>query len=172
MGNFDENSYYMGRDSRRYGGVAGAGLGLGTAGTALGVLNMLGNGANWLGGWGRNGNCGNGYGYYNNNAQQDIIAQQASEIAFYRAKSYSDETGLAQYKYVDGRLRELEERIHQNEVAQVAFNSTTTASLNTLSAQLNDARVTLAGITRTAVPQSAICDFGCGCNSGCSRQTV
>lgn len=170
MGNFDENSYYLGKDSRRAGGVAGAGLGLGVAGTALGILNA-GAGNGLLGGWGRNWNGGNGYGYgYDNNMQQDIIAQQASEIAFYRAKSYSDETGLAQYKYVDGRLRELEERMHQNEVAQTAFNSTTTASLNTLAAQLNDARATLASITRTAVPKSAICNFD-GCNS-CSRQTA
>lgn len=166
----------MGDFNREYAskGVAGAGLGTGIAGLSLGVLNSAG-GLLGRNGWGfNNGNCGcggYGYGYYNNNAQQDIIAQQASEIAFYRAKSYSDETGLAAYRYVDGRLRELEERVHQNEVAQVAFNSTTTASLNTLSAQLNDARATLASITQTAVPQSAICDFGCGCNNGCSRQT-
>lgn len=129
-------------------GVAGAGLGTGIAGLSLGALNALG----WL---------GTNKGYLGNGAisQQDLISQQGSEIAFYRAKSYSDETGLEMYKYIDGRLRTLEERMHQNELAQTAFNSTTTASLNTLSAQLNDAKATLAAITKTAVPQSAVCNF-------------
>lgn len=151
-------------------GVAGAGLGLGIAGTALGLLNGAGG---WNGGWG---GCGNSWGRgncsggcYFNDAQQNLIAGQASEIAFYRAKSYSDETGLAAYRYVDGRLRELEERMHQNEVAQTAFNSTTTASLNTLSAQLNDARATLAMITKTAVPKDVICDFR-SCDCGCETR--
>lgn len=147
-------------------GVAGAGLGTGIAGLSLGVLNSAGG---LLGGLGRNG-CGwNGWNNCNGNAfdisVSEALSARDSELAFYRAKSYSDETGLAAYKYVDGRLRELEERVHQNELAQTAFNSTTTASINTLASQLADARATLAGITRTAVPQSVICDFGnCGCN--------
>ena len=127
-------------------GVAGAGLGTGIAGLALGVLNgaggllgMMGN-RGWLA-------CNDGVvGLY----QSEMMAQRDSEIAFYRAKSYSDETGLEMYKYIDGRLRQLEERTHANEVQQVAFNSGTTAALTALQGQVATMQALVASIIKTA----------------------
>ena len=153
-------------------GVAGAGLGTGIAGLGLGVLNAAGglfggwgnrNGCGW--GWNGWGGCGDGIvGLY----QSEMMAQRDAEIAFYRAKSYSDETGLEMYKYIDGRLRQLEERAHANEVQQVAFNSGTTAALTALQGQVATVQSLVASITRTAVPQSAVCNFNSCCNNGCT----
>ena len=64
-------------------GVAGAGLGLDIAGTALGVLN--GGWGNLLGGYGRNyGGCGyGGYGYgaYGDVGISEALAERDAEIA-------------------------------------------------------------------------------------------
>lgn len=152
-------------------GVAGAGLGTGIAGLSLGVLNAAGGlfggcSNRWGNAWGWNNGCGDGVvGLY----QSEMMAQRDAEIAFYRAKSYSDETGLEMYKYIDGRLRQLEERAHANEVQQVAFNSGTTAALTALQSQVATVQGLVASITRTAVPQSAVCNFNsCNCNNGCT----
>lgn len=147
-------------------GVAGAGLGTGIAGLTLGVLNGAGGLLNGLG-------CGNRNTYGCNEGlvslyQSEIMARKDSEIAFYRAKSYSDETGLEMYKYIDSRLRSLEERIHTNEVQQVAFNSTTTAALTALQGQTATIQGLLATITKTAVPESVICSFNSCCSKGCT----
>lgn len=155
-------------------GVAGAGLGTGIAGLSLGVLNAAGGllggiGNRW--GW-NNGGCGYGCGWGDGGIvglyQSEMMAQRNAEIAFYRAKSYSDETGLEAYKYIDSRLRAIEERIHNNEVQQVAFNSTTTAALTALQGQTTTLQQLIASITRMAVPESAICNFNSCCNNGCN----
>lgn len=170
MGNFDENSYWLGRDGRygRAGGVAGAGLGLGTAGTALGVLNLMGNGAGLFGGWNRgwNGGCGcswNGYGNQNfDMAVSEALAQKDSKIAQLEAEKYADGVGLGIYKYFDGELKEIRNTICEQKV----FNATVNGAIGTIGSQIGDLNRTVAGITRTAVPQSAICDFDAhSCNT-------
>lgn len=149
-------------------GVAGAGLGTGIAGLSLGVLNSMGGVVgNWLGNRGVYNSCG----CNDTVALLNELANRDSELAFYKSKAYSDESDLAIYKYFDGRIRGLEERMHANEVQQVAFNSNTTAAFSTLNAQVKELQGLVGSITRTAVPKSAICDFdnGCGC---CGTTTV
>lgn len=181
MGTFDENSYYMGRDSRRYGGVAGAGLGLGTAGTALGIFNAMANACNgnglfggWFGGGCNRGwnNCGNGYGYNNQNfdmAVSEALAQKDSRIAQLEAEKYADNVGLGIYKYFDGELKEIRATICEQKV----FNATVNGAIGTIGSQIGDLNRTVAGITRTAVPSDAICDFNThsGNCTTCQRQT-
>lgn len=66
-------------------GVAGAGLGLGIAGTALGLLN--GNGGNILSGlFGGNCNCGS------------QVSSLMSELAKEKAERYTDQVGTEVYK--------------------------------------------------------------------------
>lgn len=65
-------------------GVAGSGLGLGIAGTALGVLNSSNNGNGLLGGLFGNGN-GN------------VVSQLQAENAMLRAENYSDKTSKEVY---------------------------------------------------------------------------
>ena len=89
-------------------GVAGAGLGLGIAGTALGLLN--GGIPNLLGGWN---NC-NGAAVacsenmpvtrYEMRLNQDNAAKDA-EIALLKANTYGDQKSLELYRYIDGELR-------------------------------------------------------------------
>lgn len=65
-------------------GVAGSGLGLGIAGTALGLLNNGGNGGGVLGG------------LFGNNNQATISALQA-ENGMLKAENYSDKSGTVEY---------------------------------------------------------------------------
>lgn len=126
-------------------GVAGAGLGLGIAGTALGLLN--GNG-NFLGGL---------FGGGVNSATLAYIAEKDSKIA-----------SLESEKYTDQKISAVNERINQVgvEVATLALNtekrvaqlegqvSCLAQATNTAIAGIN---ATIAGITKTVIPTSAIC---------------
>ncbi len=95
-------------------GVAGSGLGLGIAGTALGLLN--GGLGNLLGGWNGNGmnGCG-GHGFCHENmpvnryelGQESKIADLQSQIALRDANTYGDQKMLELYKYFDGKLAEV-----------------------------------------------------------------
>ena len=104
-------------------GVAGAGLGLGIAGTALGLLG--GNLGGILGGWG---NC-NGAVMCNENmpvnryelAQERRIAELESGIALRDANTYNDQKSLELYKYIDGQLREVRDTL----CAQAVHNQKT-----------------------------------------------
>jgi hypothetical protein len=93
-------------------GVAGAGLGLGIAGTALGLLN--GGLPGLLGGW--NNGCGNPYmgacsdnmpvTRYEMQLNQSNAAKDA-EIALLKANTYGDQKSLELYRYIDGELRSI-----------------------------------------------------------------
>jgi hypothetical protein len=52
-----------------------------------------------------------------------------------------------------------------NDKAQAVVNANLNASVVALNGQVAQTAATLAGITKTAVPRSSICDFGCGCCS-------
>lgn len=140
-------------------GVAGAGLGLGIAGTALGLLNSNGN---LLGGLFNNGcACGNAYTVCSENvpvnryelAQEQKIAELQSQIALRDANTYGDQKLLELYKYVDGEFRSV-----RNELCdQKVFNATTSATVSCLSGQVGCMQNLLNSITKTVVPNSAIC---------------
>lgn len=93
-------------------GVAGAGLGLGIAGTALGLLN--GGIPGLLGGWG----CNNGPVCSENMpvsryelGQESKIADLQSQIALRDANTYNDQKTLALYQYIDGQLRDVRDTL-------------------------------------------------------------
>ena len=119
-------------------GVAGAGLGLGIAGTALGLLN--GNGLGGVfGGWG---NCGNAWnaGVCSENmpvsryelGQESKIADLQSQIALRDANTYNDQKSLELYKYIDGELRDIRSTL----CAQAVTNQKTADSFALASADL------------------------------------
>lgn len=156
-------------------GVAGAGLGLGIAGTALGVLN--GGWGNLLGGYGRNyGGCGYGYGGYGYGGYgvsgyadiniSEALAERDAEIARLSAKSYSDESDLTLYKYFDGKIKELNDKMNE----QAVYNATVNGALGTITNQISQLQTLVGSITKTAVPASAVCNFT-PANSGCPVQT-
>ena len=122
-------------------GVAGAGLGLGIAGTALGVLGNNGLG-NILGGWGNN-NCGALFAW-----ERELSCKDA-EIGSLKADLATDRKILELYQYVDGRMRGIEGQLAQ----QAVVNAQITANISCMQNQI----ATLNGLTKTVIPIASIC---------------
>lgn len=145
-------------------GVAGAGLGLGIAGTALGLLSGgLGNlGIGWNGVNPTNVTCSenmtvNRYEL----GQEQKIAKLESEKALLESTIYTNGQLNDLRNYVDGKFSSV-----NNELRDIAvYQATNTATIGCITNQVNALNASIASITRTAVPASAICDFGCNC--GC-----
>jgi hypothetical protein len=147
--------------------VAGKGTtALGIIGTVLGSLGVAGNsgmGLNILGGGkplSSEDHLVNRY----EAAQQAKIAELETKIALRDANTYSDQKLLEVYKYFDGEIKDIRTTICANREAQAVVNANLNASVVALNGQVAATAATLAGITRTAVPRTSICDFGCGCN--------
>lgn len=133
-------------------GVAGAGLGLGIAGTALGLLG--GNLGGILGGW--NNGCGmagipsesvpvNRY----EAGQNARIAALETEVKLRDANFYTlSEMGKLR-EYVDRRLDGVTASINQ----QAVINAQVTANLGCMQGQI----ATLMGLTKTVIPINSIC---------------
>lgn len=125
-------------------GVAGAGLGTGIAGLSLGVINALG-GLGAMGGlWGGNRAAGNDAltammtadllrgrttvgcgGDCDPVTQREMkliqeIAAKDSALALRDANTYNDQKTLEMYKYVDGRMRDIEAQISSQAVTNQA----------------------------------------------------
>ena len=131
-------------------GVAGAGLGLGIAGTALGLLQ--GNGLNGiLGGWG-NGNCipSESMPVTRYDAGKDArIAELETEVKLRDANIYTDQKLGALRDYVDGKFAVVNDKL----CAQAVHNATNDAVLGCMQGQIN----TLLGLTKVIVPAANIC---------------
>lgn len=121
-------------------GVAGAGLGLGIAGTALGLLNNNGVLGGLLGGWG-NGNAHMGaYPVCSDNMainryelnQEAKIADLQSQIALRDANTYNDQKMLEMYKYFDGKFNEVNSVLG----SQAVMNQSTKDSFQLLQERL------------------------------------
>ena len=130
-------------------GVAGTGLGLGIAGTALG---LLGNNGNLLGGLFGNGNSCCSDDHYVNRyeaSQNARIAELETEVKLRDANTYTDGKILELYRYVDGRFNGVEAQICQQNVV----NEQVTANL----ACLQNTVATLSGLTKTVIPITSVC---------------
>lgn len=131
-------------------GVAGSGLGLGIAGTALGLLNGGGSGgaSNFL--FGRSGNnCGDyAVSHYELN-QETRISELQAQVALRDANIYNDQKLLDVYKYFDGEIR----RIDKSLCEQAVYNTAQTGAMNTMQAQIAQ----LMNLTKLVVPNTSIC---------------
>ena len=105
---------------------------LGSLGTAafLGINggNILGNGCGgglFGGGWNRNGgcNCGDVPVTRYEMAMQQEIAAKDSRIALLEANTYNDSKTLELYRYIDGKLNEINANLAAQAVTNTAFNS-------------------------------------------------
>lgn len=130
-------------------GVAGSGLGLGIAGTALGLLN---GGAGLVGafngGW--NNNCAentpvNRYEL----SQEQKIADLQAQVALRDANTYNDQKLLEVYKYFDSKI----EGINASIATQAVYNATQNATIGCMQNQINE----LMGLTKLVVPNSSVC---------------
>lgn len=139
-------------------GVAGSGLGLGIAGTALGLLNNGGLGGLF------GGNC------------QNIIAEKDSKIAKLEAEKYSDSSDIELYKQIKSELKEtianeratykefnsLQEKLFKSELEKQSMLTAQgiqglQAQINCTNNHLNCLQTVVNGITKTIVPKEAIC---------------
>lgn len=110
-------------------GVAGSGLGLGIAGTALGLLNggipnLLGNLAGNMTGCNRAVMAECSEDHLINRyelAQSQKISDLQSQIALRDANTYNDQKTLETYRYIDGQLREIRDTL----CAQAVHNQRT-----------------------------------------------
>lgn len=124
-------------------GVAGSGLGLGIAGTALGLLN--GNGGVLGGLFGNNCNAVNHYEL----SQETRISDLQAQVALRDANIYNDQKMLEMYKYFDGEVR----RIDKTLCEQAVYNQAQTGALSMIRGQIDQ----LYTLTKLVVPNSAIC---------------
>ena len=131
-------------------GVAGAGLGLGIAGTALGLLQ--GNGLNGiLGGWG-NGNCvpSESMPVTRYDAGKDArIAELETEVKLRDANIYTDQKLGALRDYVDSKFAVVNDKL----CAQAVHNATNDAVLGCMQGQIAQ----LMGLTKLVVPNASVC---------------
>ena len=129
-------------------GVAGAGLGLGIAGTALGVMAGGLNGTGLFG----NGRCACSEDHMVNRyeaTQQARIAELETEVKLRDANTYTDSKILDLYKYVDGKFGGIEAQICQQNVV----NAQVTANISCMQNNIN----TLLALTKTVIPIDNVC---------------
>lgn len=146
-------------------GVAGSGLGLGIAGTALGLLNGgLGNilGTGWNGnGW--NGGCGCSENTPVNRYELNLTSELAAKdgkIALLESNVYTDQKIVDAYTALNGQINALAAEVRANKDAQnginlqqAVYNGTNTAALNCLQGQVAQ----LYSLTKLVVPATNIC---------------
>ena len=105
--------------------VVGGSLGIASF-LGLNANNILGGcGGGLLGGWNRNGNCScadtpvTRYEL----AMEQQIAYKDSEIALLKSNTYQDQKSLELYRYIDGKLNEINSTLAAQAVTNTAFNS-------------------------------------------------
>ena len=130
-------------------GVAGAGLGLGIAGTALGLLN--GNGLpGLLGGWNNGAACHENMPVNRYEASQSArIAELETEVKLRDANTYTLGEMNKMRDYVDRKFDKIECQLGQ----QAVYNATNTAALNCMQGQIAQ----MMSLTKLVVPNSSIC---------------
>ena len=128
-------------------GVAGAGLGTGIAGLALGVLNGgLGN----ILGTGVCNNCSENMAVNRYElGQESKIAKLESEIALRDANIFTDQKIADVYERLDSKIRGLEAGLN----AQAVYNATNTATINCIQGQVAQ----LFSLTKLVVPNTSVC---------------
>lgn len=128
-------------------GVAGAGLGLGIAGTALGLLG--GNLGGIFGGW--NANCSSENMPVNRYEAQQAsrISELETEVKLRDANTFTmGEMGKLR-DYVDSKFARVEHELCEQKV----YNATNTATIGCIANQVN----ALMALTKLVIPNSSIC---------------
>lgn len=133
-------------------GVAGAGLGLGIAGTALGVLNSgLGSifGANNI----ANVCSDNMYvNRYELDLENKLVAKD-SEIALLKSNIYTDQKLTDVYSNLQAQLNTIKDNQNAVNMQQAVYNGTNTAAISCIQGQIAQ----LQSLTKLVVPNSSVC---------------
>lgn len=129
-------------------GVAGSGLGLGIAGTALGLLNNNGG----LGGLFGGNNCGCSEDHYVNRYElglQQELAAKDSKISLLESNIYVDSKIADVYERLNTKIGGIEAQLCQ----QAVVNAQITANISCMQNAIN----TLNGLTKTVIPITSVC---------------
>jgi hypothetical protein len=139
---------------------------IGTSGFGLSLLNGMGG----LGGlFGGKSACSEDHTVNRYEAAQAArIAELETEVKFRDANTYTDQKILEVYKYFDGETKQIRSDICEMRAAQGVVNANLMTGLDVLKSQVAGTQAVLNGITRTAVPESVICNF---CNT-CSPNNI
>lgn len=135
-----------------------AGLGLGIAGTALGLLNGNGCGNGLLGGLfgGNNNNCqcheNMPVNRYELSLQQSLAAKDA-RIGLLESNIYTDQKIADVYERLNTKIAANKEAQDAVNLQQAVYNGANTAALNCLQGQVTQ----LYGLTKLVVPATNIC---------------
>lgn len=139
-------------------GVGGAGLGLGIAGTALGLLNGNGNGL--LGGLFGGNNCNSNCGCSDNMmvnryelSMQQTIAAKDARIGLLESNIYTDQKIADVYERLNTKINAMKDEQTSINTQQAVYNGTNTAALNCLQGQIAQ----LYSLTKLIVPNSSVC---------------
>lgn len=140
-------------------GVAGAGLGLGIAGTALGILN----GGGMLAGMAGNG-MGYGFGYGNGcmatmndlRLSQEVAARDA-EIALLKSENDAEKKMVEVYTALDVKTNKIREELQAFKDAQNAVNAQQGIYNATVGSDVRELQRILGQLTRVVIPNGAIC---------------
>ena len=124
-------------------GVAGSGLGLGIAGTALGLLN--GGLNNFLGGR----NCQQQYECHDTR----MISSLESEIAKLKSERYTDNVGTGVYAEINKKYIELAQFIAEMDKRTAVSEAVNAERLSCLQNRVS----ILEGLTKVVVPNSSVC---------------
>lgn len=139
-------------------GVAGAGLGLGIAGTALGLLN--GGCGSLLNGWG-GGCCSENtpVNRYELNLTQEIAGKDA-RIGLLESQVYVDQKLTDVVRDYTGQINALAAEVRANKDIQAAvnmnqavYNGTNTATISCIQSQI----AALQSLTKLVVPNTSVC---------------
>lgn len=146
-------------------GVAGSGLGLGIAGTALGLLNGLGGMAGLAANAAGCNSCGGccsentPVSRYEMNQTQTIAAKDA-EIGLLKADKYTDQKLSEVTAYLMGQIKDLSNEVRANKdeqaginMQQAVYNATNTAAISCLQNQV----AALQSLTKLVIPNSSVC---------------
>lgn len=145
-------------------GVAGAGLGLGIAGTALGILDGLGGlGSLALGNRSSTAAavCSENTGVNRFELEQNrTIAEKDMEIAYWRGQDETNRKISDAYSKLETRINGVAAEVRANKdeqnginLQQAVYNGTNTAALGCLQNQVN----ALLGMTKMVIPNSSVC---------------
>ena len=138
-------------------GVAGSGLGLGIAGTALGVLN------GGLGGilGGITGGCSENQ--MVNRYELDMaqsLANKDMEIAYWRGQDETNRKISDTYAHLEGQIKDLAREVRCNKdeqtgvnMQQAVYNGTNTAAIGCIQSQIAQ----LFSLTKLVVPNTSVC---------------
>ena len=129
-------------------GIAGSGLGLGIAGTTLGLLN--GGLGNLLGGWNGNCNCSENQVVTRYElGLQNQIASKDGHIALLESNIYTDQKLNDLRNYIDAKVGVVESAVN----AQAVYNATNTATIGCIQGQVAQ----LQSLTKCIIPITNVC---------------